>query len=364
MVHLSRIKKGKPGIPFFILLFFSVGIYPKNLPKDLSSPPFEKTGIITPKVILERSRSEEGKSYVGIRDITADENADLYAFDYKNYNIIKYDKQGNPLFTFGGTGESEGKFHHLTGIRAVEGRILAVDSIGLSLFDYGGKFLEKRPYVQEVLVDHPAIFNDGKFVGSRILSDELKTALILHASDGKELSRLAFYDIREFFPGIKDGEDFFLDDTYARSYCYTISLDGDILWSASDTLSIKRFRKGGSSPFIEEVATAVPFPDELRKPLLERQSRTRPPLFAYVPDRYQIIHHLLCDPKGDVWVYVKSRERTGFLRYSNGGKRKGIYSVKAEFDPIKAIVRIFNGCMYFVVSERDGVKVYSAELPD
>ena len=341
-------------ISIFAILCFSSGIHSKGL---------EKTGIIAPKVLLERSRSVEGESYVGIRDITVDESSAIYAFDYRNYNIQKYDMEGKPLFTFGGTGDEAGKFSHLTGIRAVDGRIFAVDFSGLSLFDYAGKFLKKRPYEKEVKVEHPAIFDDGRFVGSQILADELKTALIYRAADGKELNRLASYEINEFFPGVKEGEDFFLDNTYARAYNYAISPDGNILWAASDVLKIYRFSGGESRLFIEETATAVPFPDELRKPLLDRQSRTKPPLFTYVPDRYQIVHHLLCNPDGDVWVYVKSRERTGFMRYSKQGKLLGVFAVKAEFDMMKAIVRIFKSSMYFVVNERERVKVYSAKLP-
>ena len=126
----------KAVIFVFVILCFSAGTHSK----DLLSPSLEKNGIIIPKLLLERSRSEEGESYVGIRDITVDENSAVYAFDYMNYFIKKYDKEGKLLFTFGGTGEEEGKFNHLTGIRAVEGRILAVDSIGLSLFDYEGNF--------------------------------------------------------------------------------------------------------------------------------------------------------------------------------------------------------------------------------
>ena len=348
----------KAVISVFAILCFNAG----TQAKDFNHLSLEKTRIITPKVFLERSKSEERDSYVGIWDITVDENSAVYAFDYMNYEIKKYDKEGKLLLTFGGTGEEDGKFNHLTGIRAVEGRILAVDSIGLSLFDYEGNFLEKVPYAKEVLSDHPAIFDDGRFVGKQILADELKTALIYRAADGKELARLASYEIREFFPGIKESEDFFLDDTYVRAYDYAVSPDGDILWAASDALRINRFSKGESNLFIEEAATAVPFPDELRKSLLERQSRTKPPLFSYVPDRYQIIHHLLCGPEGDVWVYVTSRERTGFLHYSKAGKFEAVYAVKADFDIMNAIVRIFNGQMYFVVNEREGVKVYSASL--
>ena len=348
----------KTVIAVFIILCSSVGTHPK----DLRSPSPEKIGVITPKVILEQSRNKEGESYVGIRDITVDENSVLYAFDYRKYNIKKYDKEGKLLITFGGTGDEDGKFAHLCGIRAAGGRLFAVDSIGLSLFDDGGNFLKKVPYAKEILSDHPAIFDDGRFVGSQILADELKTTLTYRDADGKELKRLAFYEISEFFPGIKKGEDFFLDNKYARAYRYAISPEGDILWAASDALKINRFNKGESSLFIEDAATAIPFPEELRKPLLERQARTNPPLYAYVPDRYQIIHHLLCGSEGDVWVYVKSQEKTGFLHFSKTGKLDAFYEVKADFDMINAIVRIFNGQMYFVVNKREGVKVYSASL--
>ena len=63
-----------------------------------------------------------------------------------------------------------------------------------------------------------------------------------------------------------------------------------------------------------------------------------------------------------MWVYIKSRERTGFLHYSKEGHFEAVYEVEANFDMMNAIVRIFNGQMYFVVNERDGVKVYSASL--
>ncbi|MCJ7581618.1 MAG: hypothetical protein MUP98_13910 [Candidatus Aminicenantes bacterium] len=348
----------KTIISVFALFCFSAGTPAKDFLRH--SP--ENTLIITPKLLLERLRSEEGESYVGIRDITVDENSAVYAFDYMNYEIKKYDKEGKLLLTFGGTGEEDGKFNHLTDIRAVKGRILAVDSIGLSVFDYEGNFMKKEPYAKEALTDLPAIFDDGRFVGTEILADELKTALIYHAVDGKELDRLAFYEINEFFPAIKKGDDFFLDDTYVRAYDYAVLPEGDILWAASDVLKIYRYSQGESSVFITETDAAVPFPDELRKPLLERQARTNPPLFSYVPDKYQMIHHLLCGPQGDIWVYVKTKERTGFLHYSKTGNFEAEYEVKGDFEVTNAIVRIFNSRMYFVVNERDGVKVSSASL--
>jgi hypothetical protein len=360
-------KKGKIiGISLVISAFAILALAQENAQllsvQEGPSSGETQNKIIKPKILLERSKKEEGDSYAGIRDITVDETSALYTFDYMNYEIRKYNREGKLLLTFGGTGEEDGKFKHLTSIRAAGGRILAVDSIGLSFFNEEGTFLKKVPYAEEVLTNFPAVFDDGRFVGLQILPDELKIVLSYRSADGKEIGRLAFHEINEFFPGVKKGEDFFLDDTYARGYKYDISPSGEIIWAASDKMSVYGYGKGKSRLVFEEKARPVPFPEELRKPLLERRARTKPPLFTYVPEKYQIIHHLLCGPEGDIWIYVKSEEKTGFLHYSKEGQFEELVTVEADFDMMNALVRIFNGQMYFVVSERDGVKVYSASL--
>ena len=86
----------------------------------------------------------------------------------------------------------------------------------------------------------------------------------------------------------------------------------------------------------------------------------------YVPDYYQIIFHLLVNEDGDIWIYLKSLEKTGFLRYSAQGNLKGFYMVEADFDITDAdhILRIHNNRMYFLVKGRKSLKIYTAELPD
>ena len=99
--------------------------------------------------------------------------------------------------------------------------------------------------------------------------------------------------------------------------------------------------------------------------MLEKKAKIKPPLFMYVPDYYQLVYHLLVGPEGDIWIYLKSQEKTGFLRYSENGSLKGFYTVDADFDITEAdqIVRIHKNRMYFLVKGRKALKVYAADLP-
>ena len=83
------------------------------------------------------------------------------------------------------------------------------------------------------------------------------------------------------------------------------------------------------------------------------------PLVSSLPDGVT----LLIGPEGDIWVYIKSSEKTGFLRYSAAGEEKGFYTVTCDFDILKARIRIFHNKMYFLSSSRGAAQVYTAALP-
>ena len=294
-----------------------------------------------------------------IRDIAVALDGSIFTFDYDEYKIKKFDGTGRLLLEFGGTGTGNGQFTHLTGLRALAGRLLAVDSVGLLTFDLDGRFLSKIPFAEEVTPDFSAAFADGRYIGYQIVAPELKAVLTLRSPQGRELDRLAAYDLKEFFPELKAGEDFFLSDEYTRNYLYAINPEGDVLWAASDALRVHLYRGGESWLVLAEDLTPVPFPGDERARLLRKKAAVKPPLYVYVPDRYPLLRHLAVGPDGDLWVYVQSLEKTGFLRFSKDGKAKGFVAVEADFDVGGAVVRVFDGWMYFIV----GKELYAARLP-
>ena len=323
------------------------------------------SGTLKPELFFQTKEDDPDYSFQMARDITFDHDGSFYIFEYLDNTIKKYDSSGEHLVTFGGKGQDAGEFTHLTGIRIVEDHLLAVDSVGLLSFSKDGDFLNKKSFSEEVLTEYPAIYEDGNYVGQQIHSGELKVILTFRSSQGEELDRLTQYDLKEFFPGLNEGEDFFLSSEHTRSYRYTIGKNKDILWAASDEFKIYQYRDGESTVVISEEYSPVPFPPEEKEALLEKKSKIKPPLFLYVPDNYQIMFHLLVNTDGDIWIYIKSQEKTGFLRYSPEGNPRGFYTVEADFDITEGdhIIRIFNNRMYFLDKGQKSMKIYAADLP-
>jgi len=308
--------------------------------------------VLSPKLLLQTPTAV-------IRDITVAADGSLFTFDYENYKIGKFDSNGRFLLDFGGSGTEPGRFTHLTGIRAVDDRLLAVDSTGVAEFDLDGRFRKKTAFAEEVTPNFSAALPDGRYVGSLIVAAELKSVLTLRSREGLEIARLASHDLKEFFPELKPGEDFFLDDAYARGYLYAVGPENNVYWIATDALRLHLYRDGATRIVLADDMTPIQMPEAERAKLLARKAKIKPPLFAYVPERLPLVHHLALGPDGDIWMYVESREKTGFLRYSKEGKPKGLYSVSADFNIAKAVVRIFGSRMYFIL----GKNLYTAELP-
>jgi hypothetical protein len=97
--------------------------------------------------------------------------------------------------------------------------------------------------------------------------------------------------------------------------------------------------------------------------MAERQAGLRPPLFMNVPDRFQLVQHLVVAESGEVWLYLTSQERTGLLRLSETGREAGFYAVAADFDLLSARLTTANGRLYFMVPSSAETALYSVALP-
>jgi hypothetical protein len=353
-------------VKFSILVILVILLVLNNVCKNQSDDASEIiSGTLWPELFFQTKENDPDYFFQMARDITFDSEGSFYIFEYLDNTIKKYDSKGKHMITFGGKGQDAGEFTHLTGIRSVGNQLLAVDSVGLLSFSTDGDFLNKKSFSEEVLTEYPAIYESGNYVGQQIHADELKVILTFRSSQGDELDRLASYDIKEFFPEIKKEEDFFLSSEHTRSYRYVIDENKDILWAASDEFKIYQYREGESTVVISEEYSPIPFPPDEKDALLEKKAKIKPPLYLYVPDNFQLIFHLLVNTDGDIWINLKSTEKTGFLRYSPEGSPRGFYTVEADFDITKEdhTIRIFNNRMYFLVKGRKSLKIYAADLP-
>ncbi len=299
----------------------------------------------------------------GARDLTVDRAGNVTVFDYNDYVIRRFDSTGTLLTTFGGTGDTAGRFEHLMAIRADGDSLLALDAGSWSVFDLSGALRSRRPLADTVICDHPRLYPDGRWAAGCIVQATAEQSLTSRRADGSEERQVASYALGEFFPGVEAGELFFINPVQARAYLYDFTPDGRLVWMASDRLRVLVSRNGVDETLFEAEVTALPFPEEERAALEERQARLGPPLFMNVPYRYQLVHHLFVAESGDVWLYLMSAERTGLLRLSSTGLERGFYTLDADFDVLSARLTEAGRRLYFMIRGPEGTAIYSVGLP-
>ena len=298
------------------------------------------------------------------RDLTVDEAGNVFVFDYDDYVIQKFDPSGVLLAEFGGLeGETELGFRHLMAIRVLGDSLLALDEGSLSVFDLSGQLLRRQPFGDTIVCDLPRIHASGEWAGDWIVEETAENVRTYRGSDGLQKDRIAGYALSDLFPGVEPGGMFFISRTQAREYRYDFLPDGRLVWAASDRPEILVRVPAGRHTLFSAEMEAIPYPPAEIQAMREEQANLGPPLFMNVPEHYQLIQHLLVDETGDIWLYVMSQDRTGFLHLSDEGRERGFYEVTAEFDVPSARVTAANGRLYFLGAERDETRIYAVDRP-
>jgi hypothetical protein len=224
-----------------------------------------KTGILKPSLYFNSSDTDSDYIFKSPRDITIDKAGSLYIFDYNDNKIRKYDINGKYEITFGGKGNMPGAFSHLTGIKAVNNNLLCVDGPGLLTYNSNGTFLEKQSFPEEIISeDPPFVMDNGNFIGQRIIQNEVRTSLAYYSSKGEKIMELDSFSLKEFFPEIKKGDDFFLSNEYTRFYRFCTNSKNEIFWISSDKFKIKRLKNEKIETFLEDNYSPLPFPDDIK----------------------------------------------------------------------------------------------------
>lgn len=301
-------------------------------------------------------------NFAAARDLTVAPDGSIFIFDYDDYIIRKFDPAGTLLAAFGGTGEEPGLFRHLMAIRILGDSLVALDEGSVSVFDLDGELRSRRPFSDTVVGDYPRVHRDGRWAAEWFVEESAEQVLTYRNADGTERARLVSLSLFDDF-GVTPGETFFINRTQAPAYLYDFLPHGDLVWMISDRLRVT-VRTGGADEWIFEApATPVPYPEAEIRTLEARRARLPAPLFMNVPRHYQVAHHLVVDATGNLWVYVMSEERTGFLRLSAAGAETGFWPMEAYFDPLSARVAAANGGLYFLAPGREETAVYFVGFP-
>jgi hypothetical protein len=298
------------------------------------------------------------------RDLSVGPSGNIFIFDYDDYFIHGFDQSGNSVSTFGGALTDEGGFHHLMAIQARGDSLLALDAGSTSVFGPDGALRSHRAFSDTIVCDLPRLGPQGIWAGEWITDETAEKTLTLRGSLGQEETRVAGYSLGQFFPGVEPGGFFFIGQTQAPSFHYDFLQDGQLVWGSSSELVVHRGTPpdGGAALFRAE-GLPIPFPPEEIQRMREEQANLSPPLFMNVPEHYQLIHHLLVDETGEIWLFVMTIDRTGFIHLSNTGREMGFYEVETGFDLLSARVTAAGNRLYFMVHSGEETQIYTVDRP-
>lgn len=320
---------------------------------------------IEPDLLFKYQSADSAPKFMMPREFTVDREQNIFLFDYMSNRIVKFSPSGKPLTEFGQKGKGDHEFKHLTAIKVFKNRLLALDANGILTFDLEGNFLKRTSFPESVTCEFPKILSQTTFAGEWNHAAELKKILTLRDIKGPELSRLTAYDLRIFFPDLKKGEDFFLNDTYARFFLYdSLGKDG-VVWARSDENRIFKFMGNKSIPLITIKATPVTFPKAEQARMRNQQAQLKkqmPSLHMYIPKVYPLIQKLFTG-KNEIWVYLFSKERKGLLRFNHNGQENRFYQLPPDLKIRKARIKIIADRIYFMIPGRKSFKILTSPLP-
>jgi hypothetical protein len=126
---------------------------------------------------------------------------------------------------------------------------------------------------------------------------------------------------------------------------------------------------------IKDNLTPVPFNDkrmiaEIKQEEEMRAKRLEAKYFLTIPKYWQLIYELTVDDKDNIWVYVKSRERHGLMKYSKDGVFQKYYQVNLFSKEIRMPRSNFQLAVWkdnIYVNRYDsenGVEIYLAKIKE
>ena len=144
--------------------------------------------------------NENDKDYLFYKGvgILVDRNENIYALDYANLCIKKYDKRGNHIITMGSKGQGPGEFQYITWAFLDSNENMYVSQQrNISVFDNSGKFIKSIPLFNQI--GPFGITRDKNIITSSLVynSDGVTSDILIISPDGKTQNKLASFPIKK-----------------------------------------------------------------------------------------------------------------------------------------------------------------------
>lgn len=118
-----------------------------------------------PEIVIGNDTTNNDGWFVLLNDFCVLPNGDIYGVDYRGKKVKVFNKNGNPLFSFGRKGRGPGEFLYPTQINAYKDKYIFVSDPGrknISKFNIKGEFIKLINFKDRIVKFE--IFNNGNIV--------------------------------------------------------------------------------------------------------------------------------------------------------------------------------------------------------
>ncbi|PID30480.1 MAG: hypothetical protein CR982_01100 [Candidatus Cloacimonadota bacterium] len=299
--------------------------------------------------------------------LTVDKNEDIFILDTADGRVLRFDRNGKFIKSFGKKGMGPGEVQYPGGIACSNNKIYVAEQLGrkIVVFDYDGKYL-KTITSDNGMPDNFIALDDGKFVGIEFGYRKEKS---------KEVDELKFtlYDSSFTATKLIDQKDIIFDpndmeDAYLAFQRYAANSKGFFLSTTeTDNYQIKFFDFEGNEKYrIKKGYISIPYSKEEIKSLKRWISRTANIEVTNLKNRYKYaVEALYTDGKNRVWAVNQWEgdipDSTSFSIFEEGVFLKEV-KLKLPLGKFTKITFVlsFNKNRIYVLNKTDMyLKVYS-----
>jgi len=310
------------------------------------------------KVLLTEKEDDENYQFYYAKDYIVDNNLNIYIVDMKGCVVKKYDKNGKYILAFGRRGEGPGELNSPYGIALSGGKIYIPQYTRLDVFSDQGIFEKTVSYPMKIQVFKLRIINNEIAIINGAIDDKVQLITFPITVLKPKIKRLASIDIPEHKSGVVAIKDNILFDT---------TNNNEIVYASNNEIKVNKysFLDNTIKKIIESDYNKEIYSESTIKKMLEQRKKFPKLSQIPIPEYYDLLNQLIVDDYDNVWLYIKSKEKTGFFKYDKNGKYINDYNLLLpglKFEGGGRIIIRKDRIFLFHNSREEGVKLYFGSL--
>lgn len=294
-------------------------------------------------------------------DMTFDREGSVYILDGEECNILKFSGSGEFINSIEIENKSRGKLC-LGSIATKNEKLYYVSSwTFINTYDADGKLIESegKKFTYSPQKACPEEF----IIGDRYDGETNSKLLMRWDWSGRETDVIDKISWEKYLKFSKAKTNRAILAKNVDTHAYDFNSKGEIIFGKTSEYKVYKWIDGKKEQIIKEKYTVKLLPNEIReKGRLEKKNGRSD--FYISNHYYPKIRNIMIDKEDNIWFFITSVERTGFIKYSGKGEFLAFYKIEPWY--LFEYTKFYMSENYIYCDEKDsaGLKILRAVIPE